>query len=154
MAKKSKKAKKVVRRRRVSGVPGGEGLQLLIGSALGAVGSRFATKMIQSKMNLDAKILNGAFLAAGGLLAMKAKNPLFRGAGIGLGSAAAIGLGQSVGLLSGVGMGNTTLYVYKPLPRVGSFQNVPKVGQAAPLLFPTPAATNGKANLYAGVYGN
>lgn len=155
MAKKGNKKRKVVRRRRVSGVPGGAGMQLLIGSTLGAIGGHFVKKMIASKVTLDAKILNGLFLAAGGMLALKSKNPLLQGAGVGIGSAAAIGLGQAAGLLNGVGMGNTTLYLSAP-PRVAGFSDVPKVG--APNFFPTPQQAiqrNGnKANLYAGVYGN
>jgi len=87
MAKKRKS--KPVRRRRMSGAKGSEGLQLLMGSVAGAIGSRFVGKLITTKMTIDAKILNGAFLAAGGMLALKAKNPFLRGAGVGIGSAAA-----------------------------------------------------------------
>jgi len=158
MAKRKNKTKKVVRRRRVSGVPGGAGMQLLIGSTLGAIGGHFARKLIASKVTLDAKILNAAFLAAGGMLAIKAKNPLLQGAGIGIGSAAAIGMGQSLGLLNGVGIGNTTLYLSRPgTPAVGSFKDVPRVGNSQQV-WPTPQQAirrnGGSNNLYAGVYGN
>lgn len=151
MAKKNKAKKKVVRRRRVSGVPGGAGMQLLIGSTLGAIGGQFAKKMIASKVTLDAKILNAAFLAAGGLLALKAKSPLLQGAGVGIGSAAAIGLGQATGLLAGIGIGNTasTLYLSRP-PKVAGLSDVPKVGNN---VWPTPTAAT-KRSVYNGVYGN
>ena len=150
MAKKSKKSKRVVRRRRVSGIPGGAGMQLLIGSTLGAIGGHFARKLIQSKITLDPKILNAAFLAAGGMLALKAKSPLLQGAGVGIGSAAAIGLGQAAGLLSGVGIGNTTLYLSKPATPLIAGTGVPKIGSSNSF---TSQPAN-KSNFYAGVYGN
>jgi len=153
MAKKRKGSRKVVRRR-VGKVAGSEGLQTLIGAVAGSIGSRFLAKMVQSKMNIDAKLLNAGFLVAGGLLTMKTKNPLFKGVGIGLGSAAAIGMGQSFGLLSGIGNVNT-LYINRA-PKVGNTNLVtaPRVGNSTPTFFPSPRVPADMNAAFAGVYGN
>lgn len=155
--RKKRKSRGGSSRRRMGKIPGGDGVQTLIGAVLGSVGSRFAAKLITEKAKLDPKILNVLFLAAGGMLAIKSRNPLLKGAGIGLGSAGAIGLGQTLGLLNGVGMGAYTPYLTRRPMLVNGFRDVSKVGaNGSQQFFPSPSAV-GKVGsmdqIYAGVYG-
>lgn len=99
MAKRKKGSKKSGSRRRVSGV-GGDVLKIIGG----AVGGALLGRMIATKVTaLSPKIMYGIQAAAGVFGAMKIKNPLIKGAGIGLAVNGAIGEAQQFGIISGIG---------------------------------------------------
>lgn len=94
MAKRKKAVKRSSRRRRVSGImPAKDSIQSVAGVLVGLVGASYIQKLIPE--TLDAKI-KAAALIAGGLVLMKQKNALIKGAAQGL---AAVGSFQLVNAL-------------------------------------------------------
>ena len=95
---KRKKTKTVTRRRRVGAV-GGSNVSTFAGVAVGALAARLiSTKFLA---NMDTKIQSAIQVGAGVFLSMQ-KNPLVKGAGLGMLGAGVISAGQSFNLISGI----------------------------------------------------
>jgi len=97
MAKRKSK-KTVTRRRRVSGIGGGN-LQTFGGVAAGAIAARLVSSHVLSTM--DPKISSAIVAGAGIFLSMQ-KSVILKGVGLGMFGAGVISAGQSFNLLSGV----------------------------------------------------
>lgn len=101
MARRKKTRRTTTRRRRVSGF-GSNDLQVVLGAALGALGTAFANSQV-AKMTkpIDPKMLAGIQVLVGGALGVKAKSPLLKGIGYGVVAAGASSAAKSFGLISG-----------------------------------------------------
>lgn len=146
MAKKrSKKKSSGGGRRRVGKIPGGDGVQMIVGALGGAILTKLANKSLSTK--LDPKILAGIELVAGGALAVKSRNPLLKGVGIGMASGAGGALlGAFVPALAGMS-GTESIYM-TTAPRYlngagAGFPKINTVGASVPGSFPRPNAVGG-----------
>lgn len=95
---KRKKTNTVTRRRRVGAV-GGSNVSTFAGVAVGALAARLIASKFLSTM--DTKIQSAIQVGAGVFLSMQ-KNPLVKGAGLGMLGAGVISAGQSFNLISGI----------------------------------------------------
>lgn len=117
MAKKKKTAR-TYRRRRIGAIGGGS-VQTFAGVAVGALVARLVGQKLASMTNpLDPKIVSAIQLAGGVVLSMQ-KQPVVKAAGLGMFGAGAVGLGQSLKLIAGVGAGSS-YQQYPSLPEVSS----------------------------------
>lgn len=96
MAKRRKKT--TYRRRRVSGITGGQ-MPTFAGIAVGAIGARILSAKFLSSM--DPKISAAVQLAAGVFLSMQ-KQPIVKGVGLGFFGAGVVAGGQSLNLIAGI----------------------------------------------------
>jgi hypothetical protein len=102
MAKsKRKKHHRMHIRRRKMGAIDGDTTKTIAGAVIGAIGARMIANNVAT--SIDPKIKNLVMLAGGAFLTMKAKNPMLKGAGLGIAASAAITEGQAFGLISGIG---------------------------------------------------
>lgn len=114
---------------------------LILGAVLGAVVKRMGSNALskQTAVTIDPKLLNGGLLVVGWLLASRARQPMLKGAGLGIAAESGLNLAQSMGVLNGIGASNFFLL---PAPRQASGATiVPSVGasQANVYNFPGPA---------------
>lgn len=125
MAKRKKSRKSGSRRRRISGV-GGSGLQLVLGTALGAVGTQvLTTQMAQNMPGVKPNIIALAQLGIGGVTAAKVKNPFIVGIGLGMAGVGALNTARSFGVISGVGnIGASNLVTFQASPSLNGMENV------------------------------
>lgn len=116
MPKKKKTAPR--RRRRIGAVAGGT-VQTFAGVAVGALVARFVAQKLATMANpLNPNIVAGIQLAGGVVLSMQ-KQPVVKAAGLGMFGAGAVGLGQSLKLIAGVGAGSS-YQQYPSVPEVAS----------------------------------
>jgi hypothetical protein len=119
MAKK-RKHHTTHRRRRV----GAAGMTSVLPAIGTAIAGNIIGKIIASKFtSLSPKIL-GAVLVGGGAFAATNKSPLIKGLGIGLATAGGQVLGQSFGLISGIGAAG----LRDAVPLIGGAAEYPVIG--------------------------
>ena len=115
MAKKKKthNSKKNHGKKRVGAI-GGDALQMVMGAAVGAVAGKLASQTLSSSSTSSSApstgfsltsplVINGGLILAGYLVTKKSSKAFMKGMGLGLIGAGAIGEGQGLKFLNGIG---------------------------------------------------
>lgn len=131
MAKRRKKA--VTHRRRRVGAVGSNDVKTVVGTVAGILAGRLLSTKLGATLN--PKIMAAVQLLGGGVVAIKAKNPLLKGIGYGLAANGALTGAQSFGVISGIA-GTPLVFTNRSIQ--GSY-SVPRVGNTTVNDFPKPA---------------
>jgi len=148
MARRKKSTKKAApRRRRRMGAASKSNSPLMnmLYAAGGVIGANMLVKVLPD--SLDDKIKAGALAAAGFLIpSYLLKNQMGAFIGAGVGGAGLYKLGQSFGIISGVGMGGT--------PMIAGYRNITRqlsgMAGPTPMIAGTPMVAGAKTDGYNG----
>jgi hypothetical protein len=157
-----KKHKKTTHRRRIGGFGGKldikSGLMMVAGATLGVLGGRLLNATMvpaTGTPTIPPTILGFGEAAIGGLVAVKAANPFFKGAGAGIagnGMVFALGTKGLAFLPASIGYGPDPMHRPSRAQLTG-YREVPKIGFPKPNAIGATRERRRQANMYAGVYG-